>query len=166
MCSVFSLMRVCCWVCSFDAVKANYPFKEGNYRKSVLYTRCDVINLMTIKQNRLRAKTSHWFIFLLKKKSVHTNKNKKLQTHTSVVRVPSGRWQSCPVQESWPPSAAVGIMPPVSPSLSSPQTFPHQPAGTERDRERQREGETCFRTAEMVYDGIIQGDWVNMCGRL
>lgn len=91
--------------------------KKKNYTKSVLYTVCDVTNFMCTKQNRLRAKTSHRFIF---------------QRNTSVVWVPSGRWQSCPVQESWPPSAAVGIMPTVSPSLSSPQTFPHQPAGTER----------------------------------
>lgn len=63
---------------------------------------------------------------------VYTRKQTKRE-HTSV---PSGRWQSCPVQEIWPPFAAVGTMPPVSPSLSPPKSFPHQPAGTEGKTER------------------------------
>lgn len=83
-----------------------------NYRKSV---HCDVTNLISTKLNRLWAQKN------------------MIQRHTSVVVwVPSGRWQSCLVWESWPPSAAVGTMPPVSPSLSPPKTFPHQPAGTEK----------------------------------
>lgn len=52
------------------------------------------------------------------------------------VPVPSGRWQSFPALESWPPSAVVGTAPPASPSPSPLKTFPHQPAGTERKVER------------------------------
>lgn len=81
---------------------------------------------------------------------VYTRKQTKRE-HTSV---PSGRWQSCPVQEIWPPFAAVGTMPPVSPSLSPPKSFPHRPAGTEGKTERE---EMSVRTAEVFYHGVIQG---------
>lgn len=90
----------------------------------------------------------------------HTHKEAK-QRHSSAVWLPSERWQSCPVQESWPPSAAVGTMPPVSPSLSPPKSFPHQPAGT--GKERRTEGAMYYRTAEVVRAGVIQRGWVNMC---
>lgn len=89
----------------------------------------------------------------------HTHKEAK-QGHTRAVWLPSERWQSCPVQESWPPSAAVGTMPPVSPSLSPPKSFPHQPAGT--GKERRTEGAMYYRTAEVVRAGVIQRGWVNM----
>lgn len=59
---------------------------------------------------------------------IFTHKQKEVQR---VVRVPSGRWQSCPSLGSWHPSAAVGTTATFSPSLSSPPTSPPpQLAGT------------------------------------
>lgn len=57
---------------------------------------------------------------------------KAIGVDTGVVWVPSERWQSCPVQESLPPSVAVGIMPQVSPCLSTPEASPHQPTGMQK----------------------------------
>lgn len=82
--------------------------------RSVVYTRCT------------RGVDSKRIITLL-----HGN---ELSAHA--VCVPSGRWQSFPAPETWPPSAVAGTAPPASPSLSPPKTFPRQPAGTERKAEQ------------------------------